>query len=142
MSTFSIDQAALTEIQRIFDYSEHLDPVAQLYESRDAGHLFDATLAGATKTTEELGVKVRKRFAEVESEVRQLKISLMVGAAERSEYRSEHLHKIAGITFGLDPRIVEALHNYCLTFKDGQFIFKGADNSTHILSSILTRKKI
>src|SRR5579863_9319283 len=114
MSTFSINQAALAEIQRIFDHSKSCrDPVAQLFESASAGHLFEgfhAAIASGTKTPEELTAIGRKRAEDVSSEVRHLKLSLMVGAAERAECRSRDLHEIGGVTFALDVRIVQALN--------------------------------
>ena len=145
MSTFSINQAALAEIQRIFGYSNSCrDPVAQLFESANAGHLFEelhAAIASGTKTPEELSAIARTRAEDVASEVRQLKLSLMVGAAERAECRSRDLHEIGGVTFALDARIVQALHGYCLTFENGHFFFRGADNTAHTLSAILARTK-
>jgi hypothetical protein len=141
MNTFSISQAASSEIQRIFDRSECLEPVATLYEAADSGHLIKA-MSDGTKTTEELTAAiVGKRFEEVASALRQLKMSLRVWAAERADYPVEYLHEVSGITFGIDARIVEALHEYCLTFEDGQFFFKGMDNARHTLSSIPRRTK-
>jgi len=142
MSMFSINQAALAEIQRIFSYSECSEPVAQLCESAGVGHLFEkfhGALADGTITREELSAMARKRVEEVASEVRQLNFSLMVGAAERTDCRSETLHEIGGITFAMDARIVEELHDYCLTFENSHFAFKDAYNALHTLSAILAR---
>jgi hypothetical protein len=140
-----MSHAALAEIQRIFGYSKSCrEPVAQLFETANAGHLFEdlhAAIASGTKTPEELSAIARKRAEDVASEVRQLNLSLMVGAAERAECRSRDLHEIAGVTFALDARIVRALHGYSLTFEDGHFFFRGADNTAQTLSSILARTK-
>lgn len=130
------------EIQRIFSYSECSEPVAQLYERAGAGHLFEefhGALADGTITPEELSAMARKRVEEVASEVRQLNFSLMVGAAERADCRSDNLHEIGGITFAMDARIVEELHDYCLTFENNHFFFKDASNTAHTLSAILAR---
>jgi hypothetical protein len=81
----------------------------------------------------------RKRVEEAASEVRQLNFSLMVGAAERADCRSENLHEIGGVTFAMDARIVEELHDYCLTFENNHFFFKDAYNTAHTLSAILAR---
>jgi hypothetical protein len=117
MSTFSINQFALAEIQRIFGYSKSCrEPVAQLFESANAGHLFEelhAAIASGTKTHEELSAIARKRAEDVASEVRQLNLSLMVGAAERAECRSRDLHEIGGVTFALDARIVGVPSSAC-----------------------------
>jgi hypothetical protein len=144
MSSFSIDQAALAEIQRIFSYSECSEPVAQLYERAGAGHLFEAVhgaLIDGTMTPEELSAMARKRVGEIATEVRQLNFSLMVGAAERADCRSKTLHEIGGVTFAMDARIVEELHDYCLTFENNHFFFRDARNTAHTLSAILARSK-
>lgn len=145
VSTFSISHAALAEIQRIFGYSKSCrEPVAQLFERVNAGPLFEdihAAIASGTKTPEELSAIARKRVKDISSDVRELNLSLMVGAEERAECRPRDLHEIGGVTFALDARIMQALHGYCLTFEDGHFFFRGADNTAQTLSSALARTK-
>jgi hypothetical protein len=144
MRPFSIDRAALAEIQRIFSNSECSEPVAQLYERAGVGYLFEAVhgaLIDGTMTPEELSAMARKRVGEVATEVRHLNFSLMVGAAERADCRSTHLHEIGGITFAMNSRVVEELRDYCLTFENNHFVFKDARNTAHTLSAILARSQ-
>jgi hypothetical protein len=132
MNPFSIDEAASAEIQRIFGsasaWSQSLNymkaPIRGICLRRSKLHL--PTRARPPK---KLVPKPGKRYQEVASEVRR-KLSLVVGAAKRGEYRSEHLHEIGGITFGMGARIVDALHNYCLTFEGGHFFFRDSDNTS------------
>jgi hypothetical protein len=49
------------------------------------------------------------------------------------------LHEIGGITFAMDARIVEELHDYCLTFEKNHFFFKDAYNAVDTLSAIRAR---
>ncbi|OGB22631.1 MAG: hypothetical protein A3I66_12410 [Burkholderiales bacterium RIFCSPLOWO2_02_FULL_57_36] len=136
MSTFSINEAALTEIQHIFRQSKCRDPVARLYESADPGHLFDefkTELLKKTQTAEDLGAMGRKRFEEVGD---QLKSSLMVGACERTDFQPKDLCDVNGITLVMGFGVAEMLREYCLTFEDGRFLFRGADNVAHTLRSL------
>jgi hypothetical protein len=145
MSTFSINQAASTEIQRIFSLSNCPDPVAQLYDRAGTGHLFDEVqvgLASGTETTEELKAIARKRFGDVADEVRQLEFSLMVGAAERAKFTPDRLHEVSGITFVMEGETAARLGGYCLTFEHGRFFFIDADGKRHNLrSSLAPRSK-
>lgn len=134
-----INHAALDEIQRIIGYSKCLDPVALFYEQTDARNVFDDSHESGTKTAEELSAIAKIRLEKVAGDFAQLKFSLMVGAAERTKYRTEFLHEIGGITFAMDRRILELLHGYCLIFESGHFLFRGTDNTAHTLSSILSR---
>jgi hypothetical protein len=136
MSAFSINEAALTEIQRIFRQSKCRDPVARLYEWADAGHLFDevkTVLLERTKTTEDLEVMGKRRFAEVGD---QLKSSLAVDACERTDFRPEDLREVSGVTLVMGSGVPEMLREYCLTFEDGRFLLRGADNVVHTLRSL------
>jgi len=136
MSAFSINETALTEIQRIFRQSKCRDPVARLYETADPGHLFDevkTALLEATKTTEDLDAMGKRRFEEVGD---QLKSSLAVGACERTDFRTEDLREVNGITFVMGLGVPEMLREYCLTFEDGRFLLRGADNVAHTLRSL------
>ena len=137
MSAFSINEAALTEIQRIFRQSKCRDPIARLYEKADPGHLFDEFKIGLlkkTKATEDLAAMGKRRFEEVGD---QLKSSLMVGACERTDLRPEDLCKIKGITRVMGPGVAEMLCEYCLTFEDGCFLLRGTDNVAHTLRSLV-----
>lgn len=135
MSEFSIDEAALREIQRIFRQSKCRDPVARLYERADPGHLFDevkkALLEG--KSTEDVGALGKRRFEEVGD---QLKSTIAVGACERADFQPEDLREVNSITFVMGPGVPEMLREYCLTFEDGLFLLRGADNMAHTLRSI------
>lgn len=139
MSTFWINEAALTEIQRIFRQSKCHDPVARLYERADPGHLFDefkTELLERTKTTEDLAAMGKRRFEEVGA---QLKSSLMVGACERMDFRPEDLREINGITLVMGSGVAEMLCEYCLTFENDRFLLRGADNVAHTLRSFAKR---
>ena len=136
MSVFSINEAALTEIQRILRESKCRDPIARLFETADAGRLFDnfkAALQEGTKSPQELEAMGKKRFEEIGD---QLKSSLAVGAYERADYPPEYLTDIRGITFGISAEVCEALREYCLTFEDGHFLLRGPDNVAHTLRSL------
>lgn len=142
MSAFSIDQAALTEIQRIFRESKCADPAAVLYEAADPGHLFDDLKTGllqGSKTSEDLSAMGKKRFDEVKD---QLKSFLVVGACERKDARPEDLFEVGGITFVMGLGVPEMLREYCLTFEDGRFLLRGPDNATHTLRSIATKRQV
>jgi hypothetical protein len=136
MLTFSIDQSAVIEIQRIFRQSNCDDPAAVLYEAADPGNLFDdfgkALLEGA-KTGEDMSAMGKKRFEEVGD---QLKSWLVVGACERKDIRTEDLVEVGGLAFVMRPEVAEMLREYRLTFEDGRFLLRGADNTAHTLRSI------
>ena len=136
MNVFSINEAALTEIQRIIRESKCRDPIARLYETADAERLFEnfkAAFQEGTKGLQELEAMGKKRFEEVGD---QLKFSLAVGAHERADYPPEYLTDISGITFGIGAEICEALREYCLTFEDGRFLLRGPDNVAYTLRSL------
>jgi hypothetical protein len=136
MSNFSLDDAAVAEIRRILGRSKRREPVAKLYEEADPGHLFDeikADLVGGTKTPEELAAASETRLMEVQGH---LEFVLMVAAWERSIFRLEDLCEMGGITFAMDPEIAEMLRGYRLTFEQGRFFLKGADNVAHTLRSL------
>lgn len=140
MSAFSITEAAKREIQRIFLQSACRDPVARLYERASAGSLFDevtAELLRRKKTTEELEVLGHRRFEQVEH---QLTSSLMVGACERAEMPSEHLHETDGITFVMSNEILEVLHDFCLIFEDDHFWLRSKDGVLHTLRSFANKR--
>jgi hypothetical protein len=138
MSAFSINETALAEILRIFRRSKCREPVARLYERADPGPLpddFKAALRGGTKSQEELSTMAKKHFEEVRD---QLKFSLMVADSERADYPPEDLIEINGITFAMAAPVREALREYCLTFEDGNFILRSADDMARNLRSVKT----
>lgn len=136
MGDFSIDEAAAAEIRRILGRSRCHEPVAKLYEQADPGHAFDeikADLVGDTKSPEDLAVASGRRFSEVES---RLQFGLMVATWERSKFRLEDLCDIDGITFAMDPDVRQMLHGYRLTFEQGRFLLKGADDVPRSLRTL------
>jgi hypothetical protein len=137
MSAFSVNEAASMEIRRILRQSTYRDPVARLYERADPGQLFDevkAVLMEGTTTKVDVEAIARKRFAEVGD---QLESALMVGACERADFRPEDLCEANGITFALGPAFIALLREYCLTFEDGRFALRSADNVAHTLRSLV-----
>jgi len=137
MSAFSINEAASMEIRRILRQSGYRDPVARLYERADSGHLFDdvkRVLLGGTKPKEDVETMARKRFAEIGD---QLKSSLAISASERADFHPEDLCEANGITFALGPAFIALLREYCLTFEDGRFALRSADNVAHTLRSLV-----
>ena len=136
MSAFSVNEEASLEIRRILRQSGHRDPVARLYDGADAGNLFDevkAALIEGKSTRADVEATARKRFAEIDG---QLKPTLMVGAHERAEFRSEDLCQVNGITFAMGSG-TEILREYCLTFEDGRFLLRGPENIPHTLRSLV-----
>jgi hypothetical protein len=141
MSAFSINEAAVTEIQRILRQSKCHDPVARIYERADPGHLFDDVKTGlmrGTKSNKDLEALGKERFDEVEE---QLISSLVVGACERADFRPDDLCEINGITFVMGSGVREMLREYCLTFEASRFLLRGADNVAHTLRSLVKAQK-
>jgi hypothetical protein len=140
MSTFSINEAAFTEIQRIFRQMKCHDPVAQLYETADPRHLFEelkAELLERKMTPEAVEILGKTQYEKVGN---QLKSSLMVGVSERAEFQPENLYEINGITFVMDASVAKWLDEYCLTFEEGRFLLRGADNIPHTLRSLAEKE--
>jgi hypothetical protein len=141
MNTFSINEAAAAEIRRLFRQFNCRDPVAYLYERADTGNMFDevtSALLDGAQSTEDLSAMARRRFSEVEG---QLKPSLAVGAGERAEFRPEDLYEMDGITFVMDSRIREMLCGCRLTFEDGHFLLRDEGNVAHTLRSLASTRK-
>jgi hypothetical protein len=139
MSEFSINEAAAAEIQRIFLQSGCCDPVARMYERADVSHLFvefKTELLKREKTTDDLHDMGKKRFEEVADQIESL---LMVGAYERADFRPEDLCVIGGIWFIAGVRFAEMLRDCCLTFEEGRFLLRDADNKAQTLRSLAIR---
>lgn len=140
MNAFSISKSASTEIRRILSQSNCRDPVARLYERADPMNLFDefkTALRNETKTKEELEAMGKRRFEEVGS---QLESSLVVAACDGADLASTDLCEVAGITFVMSLGVSELLRGLCLTFEEGRFVLRGADNVAHTLRSLGTRR--
>jgi len=82
---------------------------------------------------EELRAMAKQHFEDVKG---QLIFSLAVRASERSNYRSDDLINVSGVTFAMRASLVEALRDYCLTFEHDQFMLRSADNVISNLRSL------
>jgi hypothetical protein len=136
MSAFSVNEAASLEIRRILRQSGYRDPVAVLYDTADAGDLFDevkATLMEGKTARADVEAAAKKRLAQVGG---QLESVLMVGADERADFRPVDLCEVNGITFASGPA-AEMLREYCLTFENGRFLLRGPENVSHTLRSLV-----
>jgi hypothetical protein len=125
MSAFSVDNAAVGEIRRVFSTSKCQAPVAEII---DVG----------------IDVGVSARFSDREDAIRAVASAdienseqlssfprILIRAHERAEVPPACLQEVSGVAFVLGREDVEALRDFCLMFDGDRFLFRGPDNTTY-----------
>jgi hypothetical protein len=64
--------------------------------------------------------------------------SLLICVVDRPECRREDLSDVGGFTLAMPVKMREALSTYCLTYKDGQFMLQGPDETVSNMRSVKT----
>jgi hypothetical protein len=141
MKPFTTSQASIIEIQRILSESDYRDPVARLYERADVSQDFEEirnSFAEKEQAPNDLVSLSKKRFSSIEE--RLVSSRLAIGACERSDFNSEDLYSVDGITFVMNPFFVEKLRNCQLMFEEGSFHIRDADNISRTLRSLASER--
>lgn len=140
VNTFSISASASQEIRRILRQADCREPIAELYEYTCLGQTFNDLNASFLKgelPVAEMEALVTERLAKLRPRPPSaLRLTVKERAELPPEIPAEYLCRIGEVTFLMFHHLAEMLQGYRLVFEEGEFFFRGPDDTRHVFSSV------